>query len=54
MRLTGHWSALQLLLSVSLILNPGFVPREEAEENNNRKIMNRIEDIVYMLAEPAK
>lgn len=38
----------------AVCLNPCSVPREEAEENNNRKIMNRIEDIVYMLAEPAK
>lgn len=55
MRLTGTWcSGLQFLLSVSLILNPCSDQREEAEKNNNRKIMNRIDSIVYMLAEPAE
>lgn len=44
MRLTGPWwSSLQLLLSVSLILNPCSEQREEAEKNNNRKIMKNHE-----------
>lgn len=37
-----------------LIFNPYCGQREEAEKNNNRKIINRIEGIIYTLAGAAK
>lgn len=54
-RLTGPWwSGPRPLVSVSLILSPCYGQREEAERENNRKIISRIEGIVYTLAEAAE